>query len=337
MRNRVYATHTRGFLSKDPLGNIDSEGLFNYVAGDPINLRDPLGLDSEAKKKAGTSVDPDKCIIPRVGVCSDTPTPRPAPEPEANPVKDFVDWLFSGTCDADCQERLERIRERQAAEMERVWSTQKVDPSDGRSPTDPGVAGPSFDVRGGRLVREFSNDPRNPIDVGQSLVGQFLLAFNELLGTVWGGLPSPGTGGSSYWHFPKGYPVLRDTDIQFNPNSRDLVAVFHELMHIFQYFKFGDLEKDLEFGEITRSDYVALKMRNEAEAQWFGQFVGFQAFWSSNGIYFADWIAETWAAVSTTLWFDLPQDNGRGGFATRREKYFQGFTDEANGTIILVP
>jgi RHS repeat-associated protein len=50
LRNRVYATHLRMFLSKDPLGNIDAEGLFAYVAGDPINFRDPWGL--EAKKKA---------------------------------------------------------------------------------------------------------------------------------------------------------------------------------------------------------------------------------------------------------------------------------------------
>lgn len=47
LRNRVYATHTRSFLTKDPLGNIDSEGLWNYVAGDPINFRDPWGLQTQ--------------------------------------------------------------------------------------------------------------------------------------------------------------------------------------------------------------------------------------------------------------------------------------------------
>jgi RHS repeat-associated protein len=44
LRNRVYATHLRGFLTKDPMGSIDSDGLYNYVAGDPVNLRDPWGL-----------------------------------------------------------------------------------------------------------------------------------------------------------------------------------------------------------------------------------------------------------------------------------------------------
>ena len=51
LRNRVYATHLRSFLSKDPLGDVDSKGLFNYVAADPINLRDPWGLT--AGKSAG--------------------------------------------------------------------------------------------------------------------------------------------------------------------------------------------------------------------------------------------------------------------------------------------
>ena len=46
MRNRVYATHLRSFLTKDPLGNVDSNGLWNYAAGDPINMRDPLGLNA---------------------------------------------------------------------------------------------------------------------------------------------------------------------------------------------------------------------------------------------------------------------------------------------------
>jgi RHS repeat-associated protein len=45
-RNRVYATHLKGFTSKDPMGNVDSDGLFNYAAGDPVNLRDPWGLDA---------------------------------------------------------------------------------------------------------------------------------------------------------------------------------------------------------------------------------------------------------------------------------------------------
>ena len=47
LRARVYATHLKGFLTRDPLGHIDSHGLWNYVAGDPVNFRDPSGMGSE--------------------------------------------------------------------------------------------------------------------------------------------------------------------------------------------------------------------------------------------------------------------------------------------------
>lgn len=49
LRNRVYAPHLRGFLTKDPLGTVDSQGLHTYAAGDPINLRDPWGLGTKDK------------------------------------------------------------------------------------------------------------------------------------------------------------------------------------------------------------------------------------------------------------------------------------------------
>ena len=43
----------------DPLGNIDSNGLWNYVAGDPINLRDPWGLAAtERGVHTGLDFDP---------------------------------------------------------------------------------------------------------------------------------------------------------------------------------------------------------------------------------------------------------------------------------------
>lgn len=63
LRNRVYAPHLRTFLSRDPLGNVDSEGLWSYAAGDPINVRDPLGLsakqDDPAVAAAIASTRPD--------------------------------------------------------------------------------------------------------------------------------------------------------------------------------------------------------------------------------------------------------------------------------------
>lgn len=62
LRNRVYAPHLRGFLTRDPLGNVDSESLFAYAAGDPINLRDPWGLSTKDQGVApegcwGTATD----------------------------------------------------------------------------------------------------------------------------------------------------------------------------------------------------------------------------------------------------------------------------------------
>jgi RHS repeat-associated protein len=55
LRNRVYATHLRGFLTKDPMGSVDSDGLYNYVAGDPVNLRDPWGLSATEADDIGPS------------------------------------------------------------------------------------------------------------------------------------------------------------------------------------------------------------------------------------------------------------------------------------------
>ncbi|MDP2345174.1 MAG: polymorphic toxin-type HINT domain-containing protein [Deltaproteobacteria bacterium] len=66
LRNRVYATHLRGFLSKDPLGNIDSDGLWNYVAGDPVNFKDPWGLEGQGAGAAVTSEVPINPAEPQV-------------------------------------------------------------------------------------------------------------------------------------------------------------------------------------------------------------------------------------------------------------------------------
>ncbi|MCC7069929.1 MAG: hypothetical protein IT383_01320, partial [Deltaproteobacteria bacterium] len=96
LRNRVYAPHLRGFLTRDPLGNVDSEGLFAYAAGDPINLRDPWGLGVQGAP-AG-------------------------PQTIGDPPADYeVDWVSpDGTvvrskkkedCDAQCREQRRRNEE----------------------------------------------------------------------------------------------------------------------------------------------------------------------------------------------------------------------------------
>ncbi len=43
-RHRVYSPALRSFLSKDPLGYVDSYDPWSYVGGDPLNRTDPYGL-----------------------------------------------------------------------------------------------------------------------------------------------------------------------------------------------------------------------------------------------------------------------------------------------------
>ena len=68
LRHRVYATHLRGFLSPDPLGDVDSQGLWNYVAGDPINFGDSLGTNREEKAFGSSCVDGGGAMV-NDGVC----------------------------------------------------------------------------------------------------------------------------------------------------------------------------------------------------------------------------------------------------------------------------
>jgi RHS repeat-associated protein len=108
LRNRVYATHLRMFLTKDPLGNVDAEGLYAYVAADPVNLRDPWGLASTPP--AG----PTNCTTQTDGgsVCRTGP---PAAEPD-------LDAPDAGkgkqSCDEQC-ERAKEIADRKAQKAER--------------------------------------------------------------------------------------------------------------------------------------------------------------------------------------------------------------------------
>ena len=54
MRHRWYDPRLGQFLSHDPLGAVDSANLYTYVAGDPINLWDPWGLEGGGFKNQGT-------------------------------------------------------------------------------------------------------------------------------------------------------------------------------------------------------------------------------------------------------------------------------------------
>ena len=45
MRHRYYAPSQGRFITRDPLGYVNGLNLYEFVAGSPHNLRDPLGLD----------------------------------------------------------------------------------------------------------------------------------------------------------------------------------------------------------------------------------------------------------------------------------------------------
>lgn len=111
LRNRVYATHMRAFLTKDPLGNVDSEGLWNYTAGDPINLRDPWGLATQTDDPAPDDNDDDDddglSRGPDYGG-DNWPVPRDPDSPIKYPgdgEKGDKPWNFTvfGDCDDKCE------------------------------------------------------------------------------------------------------------------------------------------------------------------------------------------------------------------------------------------
>jgi len=102
MRARTYATHLKGFLTKDPLGPVDSHSLFGYVAGDPVNMRDPFGLsasepDGGATSRAGSVETAEGTLVGEEitfhedgdgdggSAPSSPPAPTPAPAPSPTP------------------------------------------------------------------------------------------------------------------------------------------------------------------------------------------------------------------------------------------------------------
>jgi RHS repeat-associated protein len=128
LRNRVYATHLRGFLTKDPMGSIDSDGLYNYVAGDPVNLRDPWGLDAAAGDAVGPELDPES--IPAEGTGREMVIQRQR-------------------CDAECQAKREAAAERGMARTntDQSRSDRKL-PSNAPSTAAAAVAGVAGGLNG---------------------------------------------------------------------------------------------------------------------------------------------------------------------------------------------
>jgi RHS repeat-associated protein len=52
---RAYEPPTARWLSRDPLGEVAGSNLYSYAAGDPVNLRDVLGLETAAPSCTGTA------------------------------------------------------------------------------------------------------------------------------------------------------------------------------------------------------------------------------------------------------------------------------------------
>src|SRR5690606_30863632 len=60
MRARAYDPNLRIFLSPDPLGYVDGFDVWQYTAGDPLNLVDPFGFDGgQRDKNPSNAPDPD--------------------------------------------------------------------------------------------------------------------------------------------------------------------------------------------------------------------------------------------------------------------------------------
>jgi RHS repeat-associated protein len=55
-RARWYDPSTGSWLTPDPMGYADASSLYAFAAGDPVNLRDPLGLGEEQSARAGEAI-----------------------------------------------------------------------------------------------------------------------------------------------------------------------------------------------------------------------------------------------------------------------------------------
>jgi RHS repeat-associated protein len=82
-RARYYDPQLGRFLSEDPIGIAGGLNLYAYAAGDPINLRDPLGLDPDDCPPGHMPAPPEskmKCILKTVVVEGSSGGPAPADE-----------------------------------------------------------------------------------------------------------------------------------------------------------------------------------------------------------------------------------------------------------------
>jgi hypothetical protein len=86
MRHRWYDPRLGQFLSHDPLGAVDSANLYTYVAGDPINLWDPWGLEAQSSRGPADRATPQ----------DPKPDPRSGPRTPSGHQKKFLGIMVGG-------------------------------------------------------------------------------------------------------------------------------------------------------------------------------------------------------------------------------------------------
>lgn len=157
LRNRVYATHLHGFLSKDPLGSIDSDGQWNYVVADPINLKDPLGLGSKTASGGDVHVDTNANGDEQV-VWDEEPAPVPPATSTPAPAGVGADGFNWVVCDLKCR-RKEAADARAAAHEPDLGALFDTDPERN------GSAHPNPPIRAtDRAIRLIQEDAPGGID-----------------------------------------------------------------------------------------------------------------------------------------------------------------------------
>jgi RHS repeat-associated protein len=118
-RNRWYDPSTGTFLSPDPMGYVDSSNLYAFAGGDPINRRDPMGLEDDAQSlKALEATMGDRNVISafrgvwealerrrqrisaekdkREAAIAEVMGPLKYSDDELQQLKNYIDWRVAG-------------------------------------------------------------------------------------------------------------------------------------------------------------------------------------------------------------------------------------------------
>jgi len=75
------------WMSPDPKGLVDGPGLYNYVRGSPINLRDPSGTQGETGQPI--NLETQKQLVLRFDVAKEIARHEPPPAPEPDPTQRY--------------------------------------------------------------------------------------------------------------------------------------------------------------------------------------------------------------------------------------------------------